>query len=139
MQLKIYFFATAIKHSHHLVRMATRVPNSGRPPKPKGQKHGKQEIRQQKRKREQEDLQSLEARISDLVRIFLPTPVLALSPSQCIMLTSAMNHTGPKEHRNQALLRSTLVAADHVWPEGIALHHPYRHPSRRHSIGPQEQ
>uniref|UniRef100_A0A0B7K6Q7 ATP-dependent RNA helicase n=1 Tax=Bionectria ochroleuca TaxID=29856 RepID=A0A0B7K6Q7_BIOOC len=46
--------------------MATRVPNSGRPPKPKGQKHGKQEIRQQKRKREQEDLQSLEARISDL-------------------------------------------------------------------------
>lgn len=81
MQPKICFFATAFNHSHQLVQMATRVSNSGRPPKPKGQKHGKQEIRQQKRKREQEDLQSLEARISDLVRNFLFTPILASSPS----------------------------------------------------------
>ncbi|KAH7324655.1 P-loop containing nucleoside triphosphate hydrolase protein [Stachybotrys elegans] len=44
--------------------MATNAKSSGRPPKPV--RHGKTEIRQQKRKRDQEDLQALETAIQNL-------------------------------------------------------------------------
>ena len=45
--------------------MAPHARSSGHAPKP--QKQGKTQIRQQKRKREQEDLQKLEAKVEELV------------------------------------------------------------------------
>ncbi|CAI6082583.1 unnamed protein product [Clonostachys chloroleuca] len=95
--------------------MATRVSNSGRPPKPKGQKHGKQEIRQQKRKREQEDLQSLEARISDLdlksteIKLFSDLPLSqpttsGLKASHFTTLTDIQSGAIPLALKNNDIL-----------------------------------